>query len=75
MSISLTFLVMYSNLFALGYNLGIFLKDIIENWLGNVKILGFAFLITALLLFLVRKFDGSKKDKDLTVVWVFMSVL
>ncbi len=47
---------------------GIFLKDIIENWLGNVKILGFAFLITALLLFLVRKFDGSKKDKDLTVV-------
>lgn len=46
---------------------GIFFKDFIESKLGNVKILGVAFLITALLLFLVRKLNGSKKDKDLTV--------
>lgn len=46
---------------------GIFLKDFIEGKLGNIKILGVAFLITALMLFLVRKIDGSKKDRDLTV--------
>lgn len=46
---------------------GLFLKDFIESKLGNVKILGSAFLITALLLFLVRKINGNKKDADLTV--------
>lgn len=45
---------------------GVLLKDIIEAKLSNVKILGVAFLITALLLFLVRKIKGNKKDKDLT---------
>lgn len=45
---------------------GILLKDFIESKLGNIKILGVAFLITALMLFLVRKINGSKKDKDLT---------
>ena len=45
---------------------GILFKDFIESKLGNIKILGVAFLITALLLFLVRKIAGSKKDKDLT---------
>ncbi len=45
---------------------GIFLKDFIESKLGNIKILGVAFLITAVLLFLVRKMRGSKKDSDLT---------
>ena len=46
---------------------GVLLKDLIEEKLGNIKLLGIAFLITALLLFLVRKINGSKKDKDLTV--------
>lgn len=46
---------------------GILFKDFIEEKLGNVKILGFAFLITALLLFLVRKLNGNKKDEDITV--------
>lgn len=46
---------------------GVLLKDFIESKLGNIKILGVAFLITALMLFLVRKLNGSKKDKDLTV--------
>ncbi len=45
---------------------GVFLKDFIESKLGNIKVLGVAFLITALLLFLVRKLNGSKKDADLT---------
>ena len=45
---------------------GIILKDFIEEKLGNIKFLGIAFLITALLLFLVRKLKGIKKDKDIT---------
>lgn len=48
--------------------IGVLFKDNIESALSNVKILGVAFLITALLLFLVRKMNGNKKDKDLTVV-------
>lgn len=47
--------------------IGVLFKDNIESALSNVKILGVAFLITALLLFLVRKMNGNKKDKDLTV--------
>lgn len=46
---------------------GILFKDKIEGMLGKPKFLGIAFLITALLLFLVRKMDGGKKDADLTV--------
>lgn len=46
---------------------GIFFKDTIESFLSNPKILGFAFLITALMLFLVRKTSGNKKDKDITI--------
>lgn len=45
---------------------GFLFKDFIEEKLGNVKILGVAFIITAVLLFLVRKLNGSKKDKDIT---------
>ncbi len=47
--------------------IGVLFKDNIESALSNVKILGIAFLFTALMLFLVRKIDGQKKDKDLTV--------
>lgn len=47
---------------------GVLFKDNIESALSNIKILGVAFLFTALMLFLVRKLNGQKKDKDLTVV-------
>lgn len=46
---------------------GLLFKDFIEERLGNIKFLGIAFLITALILFLVRKMNGSKKDADLTI--------
>lgn len=46
--------------------IGIIFKDYIEEALGSTFILGIAFLITALLLFLVRKLNGKKKDSDLT---------
>lgn len=45
---------------------GIFLKDVIENTLSKLWILGICFLITALALFLVRNSKGTKKDKDIT---------
>ena len=43
-------------------------KDIIENKLNNVKIIGIAFLITSLFLFLVRNIKGKKTDKDLCIL-------
>lgn len=46
---------------------GLLLKDFIESKLSNIKFLGIAFLITALLLFLVRKINGNKKDGDLGI--------
>ena len=45
---------------------GVLFKDFIEEKLGNIKILGVAFIITAIILFLVRKLNGNKKDKDIT---------
>lgn len=45
---------------------GILLKDFIENKLGNINIVGIAFLITALSLFIIRKIKGNKEDKDIT---------
>lgn len=45
---------------------GILLKDKIESILSGPKILGIAFLITALALFLVRKANGKKEDNDIT---------
>lgn len=47
--------------------IGVLFKDQVEGALSSIKFLGVAFLITAVLLFLVRKIKGSKKDKDLTV--------
>lgn len=47
---------------------GVLFKDNIESALSNVKILGVAFIITAIMLFLVRKIKGTKKDKDITVL-------
>lgn len=48
--------------------LGVLFKDFIEEKLGNIKILGIAFIITAIILFLVRKLNGNKKDKDITYI-------
>ncbi len=46
---------------------GLLLKDYLENLLSNVKVLGIAFIITALAIFLVRKIKGEKTDKDITI--------
>ena len=47
---------------------GLLLKDVIEDKLGShIIFLGFAFLITALSLFLVRNIKGNKDDFDITV--------
>ncbi len=43
-------------------------KDLIEEKLNNIKIIGIAFLITSLFLFLVRNIKGTKKDKNLTIL-------
>lgn len=46
---------------------GFLFKNIIEEKLQNVTFLGFAFLITALMLFLIRNKNGNKEDKDITL--------
>ena len=45
---------------------GIIFKEKLEN-LYNLKGLAFAFLITALMLFIVKNIKGEKEDKDLTI--------
>jgi len=47
--------------------MGLLFKDFVENKLNQIYILGFAFLITALVLFLVRNIKGSKEDFDITL--------
>lgn len=59
--------------------LGLLLKDKIELISGNVKYIGIALLITALALFLVRKIEGHKSEKEITykdglLVGLFQSV-
>lgn len=44
---------------------GALFKDTIENAL-SIKLLGVAFLITAISLFLVKNANGTKEDKDIT---------
>ena len=46
--------------------IGLLFKDKIENALGTPKIVGLAFLITALALFLIKNIKGIKKDEDIT---------
>lgn len=46
---------------------GILLKDFIEEKLQNLTFLGIAFLITALMLFLIRNKKGTKNDEDITL--------
>lgn len=45
---------------------GILLKDKIEEIFSSIQFLGITFLITAFALFLVRKANGKKEDKDIT---------
>lgn len=45
---------------------GILLKDFIEEKLSNINLIGFAFIITAIALFIVRNNKGKKQDNDLT---------
>lgn len=45
---------------------GALFKDNIESALTNIKLLGVAFLITALSLFIVKNRSGHKEDKDIT---------
>ena len=47
--------------------IGFLLKDVIEDKLQNLIFLGFAFLFTAIMLFIVRKKEGIKEDKDITI--------
>ena len=46
---------------------GFIFKDVIEDKLQNIKFLGLAFLITALMLFLIKNKNGVKEDKDITL--------
>lgn len=45
---------------------GLLFKDKIES-INSILFLGFAFLITSLMLFIVRKFTGVKDDYDITI--------
>ncbi len=47
--------------------IGILFKDIIEEKFTNLKFLGLAFLVTALMLFLIRNKNGNKDDQDITL--------
>lgn len=46
---------------------GLLLKDFIENKLQNIYFLGLAFLITALMLLLIKNKNGKKEDFDITL--------
>lgn len=45
---------------------GIIFKDNLEKVLESIKIVGVAFLVTALALILVRNLKGNKEEKDIT---------
>lgn len=48
--------------------IGVLFKDNIEDFLNNIKIVGIAFLVTALFLFLVRNKNGKKNTKDINII-------
>ena len=48
--------------------LGIIFKDEIEKLSSNIKLIGIALLITSIALFIVRKLDGKKNNKEIT--WI-----
>ena len=45
---------------------GLLLKDMVDAWSGNMMLLGISFMITAIMLFIVRKSNGKKEDHDIT---------
>ena len=45
---------------------GFLFKDVIEEKMGSFTILGFAFLLTSIMIFLVRNIKGKKDNYDLT---------
>ena len=45
---------------------GLLLKDFIEQYADNVKLIGIALLITAFFLFLIRNIKGKKDDAQIT---------
>lgn len=45
---------------------GFLFKDVIEEKMGSITILGFAFLLTSIMIFLVRNIKGKKDNYDLT---------
>jgi len=45
---------------------GFFLKDLIEDKMASIRLVGIALLITALALFIIRNIKGTKEDKDIT---------
>lgn len=58
---------------------GLILKDFIDGYSNNVKLIGVALLITALFLFLIRNIKGSKQDseisfKDALIIGLFQVV-
>ncbi|MBQ6840707.1 MAG: undecaprenyl-diphosphate phosphatase [Bacilli bacterium] len=46
---------------------GLLFKDFLETKMNQIYFLGFAFLITALVLYLVRNIKGKKEDFDITL--------
>ena len=59
--------------------LGLLLKDYVEQFSNNIKLIGLALLITALFLFLIRNIKGSKDDskisfKDALKIGLFQAV-
>lgn len=46
---------------------GLLFKDVIEKYMSNVKFIGVALLITALFLFIIRKFEGFKPENKMTM--------
>jgi len=45
---------------------GVLFKDRIDSWSSNMLVLGVAFLLTSIMLFLVKNANGKKKDYDIT---------
>lgn len=46
---------------------GLLFKDYVEEKLNHIYILGFAFLLTSLILYIVRNINGKKEDFDITL--------
>lgn len=47
---------------------GLLFKDFLENDLMSLKFLSMLFIVTSIMLFVVRKIDGNKKDQDITLM-------